>query len=569
MRDRFFHMKFSDLNRLRKILLVVSESGGGMLIEQLRLKYLIPFWSRLSGLLTRRPSEARLIRMETGGVVLSPHVLRSVLERLGPTFVKLGQVLSLRADLIGEELAGELSKLQSDAAPFPAEEVRRIFKEETGQRPEDIFKSFEEIPVAAASLAQVHRAVLKDGTEVAVKIQRPGIRKTIKEDIHIFYYLAGLAERFIPELRVYQPVRAVNEFADWTLRELDFAVEGHNAERFAYIFRENPQIYIPRIFWDVTTARILTMEFSHGVKANDLEKIGALGLDRRQLASIGVDALFHQFFISGFFHADPHPGNFFAMADGRLCLHDFGMVGYLNPVTRKELLSCLVSFVNKDVDGFTKHILHMALIDEESRVGAFEKDVAAILSEFFFSERRPSVAWAFFRVINRGARNAIRFPGDLALFGKALVTTESMGLLLYPEFDFNQELEPFVKRAMLKQFNPAKAVRTLEADLLDYMGFIRDLPERVQNVLTKIEKGEIGVKFDAGDLKEIEREFDRQNDLRILGIVLTAVFFGMIGIFYLEGTRTVMGFPLSALVVSLFVVLLAWFFIRLRQGPGR
>lgn len=569
MRDRSYQMKFTDLNRLRKILMVVSESGGGVLIEQLRLKYLIPFWSRLSGLVTRRPSGARLIGMETGEPVLSPHVLRSVLERLGPTFVKLGQVLSLRADLIGEELAGELSKLQSDAAPFPTEEVRRIFKEETGRGPEDVFKSFEETPVAAASLAQVHRAVLKDGTEVAVKIQRPGIRKTIQQDIHIFYHLAGLAERFLPDLRVYQPVRVVNEFADWTLREIDFSVEAHNAERFAYIFRGNPQIYIPRIFWDMTTARILTMEFSHGVKANDLNKIGALGLDRRQLASIGVDALFHQFFIAGFFHADPHPGNFFAMADGRLCLHDFGMVGYLNPATRKELLSCLVSFVNKDVDGFTKHILHMAMIDEKSRVGSFEKDVAAILSEFFFSDRRPSVAWAFFRVINRGARNAIRFPGDLALFGKALVTTESMGLLLYPEFDFNQELEPFVKRAMLKQFNPATAVRTLEADMLDYMGFIRDLPERVQNVLTKIEKGEIGVKFDAGDLKEIEREFDRQNDLRILGIVLTAVFFGMIGLFYLEGTRTVMGFPLSTLVVSLFVVLLGWFFIRLRQGPGR
>ncbi|MBI3596431.1 MAG: AarF/ABC1/UbiB kinase family protein [Nitrospirae bacterium] len=566
---RSFRVGFSDLNRLRKILTVVSESGGGALIDQLRLKYLIPFWSRLSGFLTRRTSEARLIRMETGRPVLSPDVLRSVLERLGPTFIKLGQVLSLRADVVGEALAEELSKFQSDAAPFPGEEARRIFKEETGRYPEEVFKSFEETPVAAASLAQVHRAVLKDGTEVAVKIQRPGIRKMIEQDVHIFYYLAGLAERFIPELRVYQPVRVVREFADWTLRELDFGVEGHNAERFAFIFKENPQIYIPKIFWDFTTPRVITMEFSHGVKANDLGQIGALGLDRKQLASIGVDALFHQFFISGFFHADPHPGNFFAMPDGRLCLHDFGMVGYLDQRTRKELLSCLVSFVNKDVDGFIKHILHMALIDEKSDVGSFEKDVAGILSEFFFSERRPSVAWAFFRVINRGAQNGIRFPGDLALFGKALVTTESMGLMLYPEFDFNRELEPFVKKAMWKHFSPAKTLQTLEADILDYLGFIQDLPDRVQGVLTKLERGEIGIKFDAGDLKEIEREFDRQNDLRILGIVLTAVFFGMLGLLYLEGTRTILGFSLSALAVPLFVVLLAWFFIRLRQGPGR
>ncbi len=569
MRDRSLQMKFSDLNRLRRILIVVSEAGGGALIERLRLNYLLPLWSRLSGFFTKRPAEARLLRMETGGPIFSPVLLRSVLERLGPTFVKLGQVLSLRADLVGEDLAEELSKLQSDAAPFPYEEARRIFKEETGRFPEEVFKSFEEKPVAAASLAQVHRAVLNDGAEAAVKIQRPAIRKTIEQDIHLFYYLAGLAERFIPELRNYQPVRVVREFADWTLRELDFRVEGHNAERFAFIFKENPQITIPKIFWDSTTSRILTMEFSRGVKANNLDKIRTLGLDRKQLASIGVDALFHQFFISGFFHADPHPGNFFAMPDGRLCLHDFGMVGYLDPATRKELLSCLVCFVNKDIDGFTKHILHMALSDEKSDIGGFQKDVAGILSEFFFSERRPSVAWAFFRVINKGARNGIRFPGDLALFGKALVTTESMGLTLYPEFDFNKELEPFVKRAMMKQFSPVKVLQTFQADILDYVGFIKELPERVQNVLAKLEKGEIGIKFDTNDLKEIEREFDRQNDLRILGIVLTAVFFGMLGLLYLEGTKTILGFSLSALAVPLFVVLLAWFLIRLRQGPAR
>ena len=564
---RTFQMKFSDLNRLRRILVIVSEAGGGVLIERLRLKYLIPFWHRIGGLFTRQPSDARLVRMETGGPIFSPAALRSLLERLGPTFSKLGQVLSLRADVVGEELAEEFSKLQSDAAPFPYEQARRIIKEETGQFPEEAFKSFEEKPVAAASLAQVHRAVLNDGTEAAVKIQRPDILKVITQDIHILFYLAGLTERFVPELKIYRPGRVVKEFADWTMRELDFRVEGHHAERFAFIFKENPHIYIPKIFWDHTTPRILTMEFSHGVKANDLDKIKALGLDRKKLASIGVDALFEQFFISGFFHADPHPGNFFAMPDGRLCLHDFGMVGYLDQVTRKELLSCLVAFVNKDIDGFTRHILHMALIDERSDVGHFEKDVSNILSEFLFSEHHPSVSWAFFRVINRGARNGIRFPGDLALFGKALVTTESMGLMLYPEFDFNSELGPFVKKAVMKHFSPAKAVRALQADILDYLGFIRDLPERVRNVLTKMEKGEIGIKLDTEDLQGIKREFDRQNDLRLLGIVLTAVFFSTFGLLYLEGQTTLFGFSLSRLGITLFAVLLVWFLVKLRQAP--
>jgi ubiquinone biosynthesis protein len=569
MMGRTDRLRVADLNRLRKILVVVTESGGGALVDLLRLKYLVPFWRRMPRFIRRRRPEAGLVRMETEGPIFSPELLRSVLEKLGPTFIKLGQVLSLRADVVGEELARELSKLQSDAPSFPYEEVRRIFKEETGRFPEEAFRTFDEKPVAAASLAQVHRAVRMDGTEVAVKVQRPEIRKTIAQDIHILAYLARLAERFVPEATPYQPARVVREFADWTMRELDFRVEGHNAERFAFIFRENTDITIPKIFWDYTTTRVLTMEFTNGVKANDLERIRALQLDRKRLASIGVDALFHQFFVSGFFHADPHPGNFFAMPDGRLCLHDFGMVGYLDQATRKELLSCLVAFVNQDVDGFTRHILHMAITDGKSRVGGFEKDVAGILSEFFFSERRPSVAWAFFRVINQGARNGIQFPGDLALFGKALVTTESMGLLLYPEIDFNKELEPFVTKVVRKHLSPRAAWQSLESDTLDYLSFLRHLPERVQNVLTKIEKGEIGIKMDTGDLKEIEREFDRQNDLRILGLVLTASFFGMVGLLYLEGKRTFFGFSLSVLVVPLFLFLLGMFLMRLRRGPGR
>ncbi len=567
MTNRSFHMKFADLNRLRRILIVVFESGGGLLVDRLRLKYFVPLWSRVRRWVRRQPSGPELMRMEGALPILSPPVLRAVLERLGPTFVKLGQVLSLRADLVGEDMSAELSKLHSDVQPFPYDTVRRIVKDELGGFPEDVFRSFEDKPVAAASLAQVHRAWLKDGTEVAVKVQRPAIRKTIEQDIHILYYLAGLAERFVPEWRIYRPTSIVREFADWTLRELDFTAEGRNAERFRFIFKENPSITIPKIYWEFTTPRILTMEFSHGVKSDEIEKVLAFGVDTKQLASIGVDAFFQQFFIAGFFHADPHPGNFFVMPNGSLCLHDFGMVGYLDQTSRRELLSCLVSFVNQDIEAYTKHVLHLAITDEQSDVTSFEKDVAAILSEFFFSEQQPSVAWAFFRVINKGAQNGIRFPADLALFGKALVTTEAMGLKLYPGFDFNKELEPFLNKALRGYFSPTRALQRIETNLLDYAGALTDLPERMQNVLVKVEKGEIGVKLDAGDLQGIKREFDRQNDLRILGIVLTAVFFGTFGLLYLEGKRTLLGISLSHLGIALFAVLLVWFVIRLKQGP--
>ncbi|HEY4484992.1 MAG TPA: AarF/ABC1/UbiB kinase family protein [Nitrospiria bacterium] len=560
-------LRLTDTNRLRKILILALESGGAMLIGRLRLRFLLPLWRRLRIRPFRSAQPDRLLALEAPPPWLPPPVLRSLLEKLGPTFIKLGQVLSLRADLVGEELSEELSRLQSGAPSFSLESARRIIREDLGRYPEELFLEFDPVPVAAASLAQVHRAVLKGGAEAAVKVQRPGIQRIMEQDIHILHYLAVLAERFIPELGIYQPVRVVSEFADWTRRELDFRLEGRNAERFAFTFKDNPDLFIPKIHWDYTARRVLTQEFVRGVSINERDRIRDLGLDTKKLASIGVDALFHQFFISGFFHADPHPGNFFALPDGRLCLHDFGMVGHLSPSSRRELLSCLIAFVNKDIEGFTRHILHQSWTDERSDVPAFEKDVAGILSEFFCSELRPSVSWAFFRVINRGAQNGIRFPADHALFGKALVTTEAMGRKLYPEFDFNRELEPFVKRALRHYFSPGAALQTLETDLLDYVGYFKSLPERVQNVLQKIERGEIGVKLDTEDLQGIKEEFDRQNDVRILGVVLTAVFFASFALLYLEGRRTLLGLPLSHIGLALFAGLFVWFLWKLRQGP--
>ncbi|HSG05617.1 MAG TPA: AarF/ABC1/UbiB kinase family protein [Nitrospiria bacterium] len=567
MRRWSLRQKLADINRLRAILTIVLEAGGGALIHRLRLRYLIPLQYRIPFFLRRPPPEERLATMERDRPVLNPPMMRSVLERLGPTFIKLGQILSMRADLIGPVWSGEFSKLQEDAPPVPYEDVRSIVEEELGSPPEALFKSFEAKPVAAASLAQVHRAYLPDGQEVAVKVQRPGIRRTIEQDIDILFELARLAERLAPEYRIYQPVRIVEEFSEWTLRELDFSVEGRSAERLRYILRDDPRILIPRVYWDFTSNRVLTTEFSHGVRVDDLGRMAALGLDRKALAAAGIDAFFRECLIEGFFHADPHPGNFFAMADGRLCFHDFGMVGYLNGTTRRELLGCMIAFVNKNSEAYLRHVLHLAEFDEKSNVDRFRREVSDILSEFFFVAHPPSAAWAFFRVINRGGRNGIRFPADLALFGKAILTAEAMGRTLHPDFDLNRELEPFVKKAVKAYMSPRRGLESIENEFFDTVGQVTSLPERVTNVLAKLEQGTIGVKLDSTDLQGIKREFDRQNDLRILGIVLTAVVLSTIGLLYLEGRNTLLGFPLSSLGIIISIGLFIWFLIVLKQGP--
>ena len=555
-------IRIGDLNRLRKILVTVFEAGGGIFIEQMRIKYLVPFYCRIRFFLRKPPADRCLIRFKYGEKVVSPKALREVLEKLGPTFIKFGQVLSLRADLVGGEISTELAKLQSEVRPFSYHEARRIIEEELGDPPEKLFNAFEEKPVAAASLAQVHRAFLKEGAEVAVKIQRPYIKNTIEQDIHILNYLAHLAERIVAAWKPYQPIRVVNEFAEWTLRELDFSVEGHNADRFRFIFKDNPHISIPRIYWDYTTSKVLTMEFVHGVKANDLAGMEELGVDRKLLASYGIDALLQQFLIDGFFHADPHPGNFFALKDNILCLHDFGMVGYLSQDERKELVSCFSAFLNKDVESFVKHFMHLAIISEESDVEGLEKDVSGILSGLFFSPKQSSVAGIFFRAINKGAKHRLSFPSDLALFGKAIVTAEAMGLKIYPEFDLNKEFAPFITKFWKTYLKPRKLLQTFETEILDYLQFLKTLPEKVDKILHRVEKGQISIKLDTEELLRIKSEYDRQDDLRILGTGLAVVFLVLIGLLYAEGQKTLFGFYLSNIALGLFIALLIWFLVK-------
>ncbi len=557
-----FKRKISNVNRLCFILGVVFEMGGEIFVEKIRMKYLVPWRLRFHSLFHRATPEERRPGAAPERALFLPVRLREVLERLGPTFMKLGQVLSLRPDLVGEDLTKELSKLQDRAAPFPFEEAKRIIEEDLGRPPEELFSVFDKQPFAAASLAQVHRAQLPDGTEVAVKVQRPGIRKVVEQDLQILLHLAHRAERYIPEMRPYHPVLVVKEFADWTLRELDFSVEGHNADRFCFSFRENPHVKVPQIHWEYTATRTLTMEFVQGVRVDDLAAIKALGSDGREVVLHLLEAFVQQFLSDGFFHADPHPGNVYVLENNVLCFTDFGMVGYLNESIRRELLSCFAAFVNGDMEGYLKHFMHLAERHSDSDVAGFQKDAAEILNELFFSQNPLSMAWLFFRLINKGAARRITFPTGLALFAKAIMTTESIGRELYPEFDFNSELPPCIQKAADEYLDSSKASRSLQSDMFDYLDFFRNLPERAKKVLTRLgEDGQMTVKIDAAQLLDIRRELDRQTDTRMLGTLMATVLVGTLLLFYFEHTGFVWR-PFSSAGFALFVVLFVWFLIK-------
>ncbi|KKU42966.1 MAG: hypothetical protein UX56_C0001G0001, partial [Candidatus Azambacteria bacterium GW2011_GWD2_46_48] len=443
--------KIEDLNRLRQIITVFFEAGFGFIIDRLRLRYLVPLRLRLSQRFKRLKAPAK-------PEIKPPQVrLRESFEKLGPSFMKLGQILSLRPDLVGFEYAKELEKLQSRAATFSFEQVEKIIQKEFGRPIGELFKSFEKKAFAAASLAQVHRAVLKDGTQAAVKVQRPNVEETIKKDIHILFFLAFLLEKYIPESKPLRPTQVVKEFAAWTMRELDFKVEATNTERFRYNLKDEPDIKIPKVYWDLTSQKVLTMEFVDGVKLDEEERLAKMKLSRELLARNAVKVLLKQFLIDGFFHADPHPGNFFVLKNNIICLHDFGMVGYVSPEMRSEMVSYFMSFINQDMENSLKHLLDVAEVREGSDVEGFKQEVSSILSAWFYSPAKESIATSFFKAISASVKYNIVFPSNLVLLGKAMLATEAMAKRFYPKFDFNEQFAAFVGMVYRSAFDPRAA----------------------------------------------------------------------------------------------------------------
>ena len=329
---------YRHLNRYRQILTVLFKYGFGDLLEMLKIDQYIEVGLQMI-------SRKRANRVER---LSRPQRLRMAFEELGPTYVKLGQILSTRPDLVPMEYIEELSRLQDKIPAFPFEKVRRVVSSEFGMSPEEVFDSLEEEPFASASIGQVHRAVLKDGEAVAVKFQRPGIEKIIEVDLEIMLHLATLAEHHIEELSFHRPVKIVEEFAKTLEKEIDYKNEATNMERIARHFIDDPLVYIPKVFRDTTTTRVLTCEFIEGIKISDIESLDAAGLDRGIITARGADLVLKQIFVHGFFHADPHPGNIFVLPDNVICLLDFGMTGIVDRQTRENFVDLLDSIVHQD-----------------------------------------------------------------------------------------------------------------------------------------------------------------------------------------------------------------------------
>ena len=507
-----------DLGRLQDIASVLIRWGFGDVVKRMGMAGVLEKAGRL--LHWQAVEEGRL-RMDV------PTRLRCTLQDLGPTFVKLGQVLATRVDLLPPAWIDELGKLQNAVPALRWDAVLPQLREDLGAEPEAVFARVEHEPLAAASLAQAHRAWLADGSAVVLKIRRPGIRDTVEADLRLLKHLAVIVEKNLPELRRYHPQRIVQQFSASLRRELDFAAECRNAERIAHNFAGRDDIVIPRVYWQWTCERLNVQECLEGVPGRDLAAVDAMGLDRVQLARTGAGLVLKMVLEDGFFHADPHPGNIFYMLDGAIGVIDFGMVGRVTEQRRFQIVRLLHGLVvhdsaavaevladwteeNNDIDEVRLQESADVFVDQyrgvplkDLRMGAMLGDVTAMLRE-----------------------HGLSLPADLALMIKAFLTLEGMGRQLDPDFDMASEARPYLERAMLERFAPDVLVRRGRRTLSGLVDLLRDMPRDVHRLLQSARRGKLQMHIEVDTLRAFGEQVDRAANRLTMGIITASLVIG-------------------------------------------
>lgn len=501
----------------------------------------------------------------------APVRVRHAIEEMGPCFVKLGQLLATRVDLFPPEWITEFSRLQNAVPPVPFEMLQREMADALGQAPEAAFLSIDPVPLAAASIAQVHRARLPDGREVVIKVRRPGIRPQVEADLRLLQFAAHRMEARFPELRRFHPVGMVRQFRQSLLQELDLAAECRNAERIAAGFSADPRMLVPAVYWPCTNERMNVQDFVDGIPLADLAGLEQAGIDRAAIARTGAQLVLKMMLRDGFFHADPHPGNVFALPGARIALIDFGMVGRLSQARRGEVVQLLFGLVERDAGRVCAVLLDWA--------GEADVDGAELASDVdAFIDRYHSVPLAQLdlarmlldvTVLLRQHRLAL--PADLALLIKVCLTLDGLGRRLDPAFDMATQARPFLRRAMLERHSPAALARRGLSALADLSELIVMVPQELRRLLRTLQGGNAGLRMRVDELRDFSRDMSHSANRLAGSLVIAALIVGSSITMTVEGGPTLLGLPFFGLLgfvgASLAGVWLLWAIFR--SGGGR
>lgn len=493
----------------------------------------------------------RLLRPEAPDIarLTAAERMRLVLEELGPTFIKLGQILSTRPDVIPQSFVLEFEKLQDDVPSFPFEEVLAQISGELGGPVGQYYAEIDPVPLAAASIAQVHRARLITGEDVVIKVRRPGIVEVVESDISALMALAGLAERHISGSELYDPVGIVREFARTIRREMDFLREGHTIEKIRDNFIRTPWMYFPHVYWEQSSKAILTMEYIAGIKVSDREKLTELGLDVKLIARRGADSFLEMVLHHGLFHGDPHPGNVLILPNSVICLLDYGIVGRLDEDLKTFLTDLLTAVVSRDMDEIVSLLLFAGDISESLDVVALKRDIYNFIdSSYEIPLKEIEIGNVLMEFVEVITLHHIRISPDLMLLIKSLVLVEGMGRSLDPAFDMVEHLRPFIAKALRQKISPLRISRDFNKILFSYMNLARNIPRDLKEIINRINRNKFKIDLEHRGLDKFTTEFDRSINRLSISMILASIIIGSSIMMQIDKGPKIMDFPVFAFI---------------------
>lgn len=549
---------YRNLKRYRQIVGILIKYGFAEAVDRMNLAAYLQIGRRIFK--RGAPDVKRLSYAER---------IRLALGELGPTFIKLGQMLSTRSLLLPAELLTELSKLQDEVPPVPLEKLEPYLIKEFGMPVSERFSEFQQEATASASIAQVHRATTLDGHQVVVKIQRPEVARLIATDLDILADLARLMARYIPESEPFDPQGIVRELRQNTKRELDFINEGRNIEVFAKNFAGFGDVYVPQVFWDYTSEKVLTTEFIDGIKISETDKLLAAGCDLRKLTLTGANFILKQIFEDGFFHADPHPGNLFVVDARTIVPVDFGMMGKLEMSLIEEMSDLLIGTVHRDPDLIIRVLINLGSLDDDRDVRAFRSDIVTFIDRYYAVPiKRVKIQTIIADVFEMMTKHQLRIPSNLLLLAKALGTYEDVARRLDPEFEIFTLAKPYVRKLLSRRIDIKKLAYEGLKTLRDLYDLLRVGPRELELLLRKIKRGQFAIELQDRGLTNLISEIDRSSNRIAFSLIIAALIVGSSLVLTLQAGPLLWGYPLFGLLGFLFAGILGvWLVIAIiRSG---
>jgi ubiquinone biosynthesis protein len=508
----------NSMKRLRQIATILARHGFSHFVSRLHLSEHIPGLGRL------------MLHTEfsAGSEELSAAKrLARVFEELGATFIKFGQLLSTRPDLVREDFLAAFAQLQDSVDPLPAELMRKTVREHLGIDAEEIFREFEDKPIASGSIGQVHKATLADGTPVVIKIKRPDTDTRVRDDLELLEILAGLIEKYLPELKVLRPRMVVEEFSRCMERELDFVGEASYTEKFSALLTAEENIKCPLVYWDFVTRDTLVLERIEGTSLGKLNSLPAGAVDREELAGVVGRCFMRQFFVTGFFHADPHPGNMLLTPEGRLALIDFGQMGHLSDDMRRQLGVSLLALSQGDTDIIVDIYADLGGFTEKTDLREFRLELRALIDRYYgVPIDRLDLAQAFQDSLAVARNNGLLLPRDFVLLGKSFVTVMGVVRALDNSFRIDEALKPFSRKILGDLFSPGSSARKFGFFLYRLISLIRRAPEDMRDILERIKTGRLRIIYRHEGLEDLTTQIERASNRLTFGLIIVGVTIG-------------------------------------------